>query len=114
MRTLIILTLLLAACGSNRSTDDPVSPEIGQTALEAEATITPTAEPTPALLDDPGPTEEPTPALIDDPSPTEEPAQEEAAIGPPPAFSDQLRATDPQTVAIGQGRPQVIEFFAFW
>lgn len=100
MRTLIILTLLLAACGSSRSTDDPVSPEIGQTALEAEATITPTAEPTPAL--------------IDDPSPTEEPAQEEAAIGPPPAFSDQLRATDPQTVAIGQGRPQVIEFFAFW
>lgn len=100
MRTLIILTLLLAACGSSRSTDDPVIPETGQTALDAAATITPTAEPTPALLDDPGP--------------TEEPAQEEAAIGPPPAFSDQLRATDPQTVAIGQGRPQVIEFFAFW
>lgn len=98
MRTLIILTLLLAACGSSR--DDRVIPEIGQTTLDAEATITPTAEPTPALIDDPGP--------------TEEPAQEEAAIGPPPAFSDQLRATDPQTVAIGQGRPQVIEFFAFW
>lgn len=98
MRILIILTLLLAACGSSQ--DDPVIPEIGQTTLDAEATITPTAEPTPALIDGPGP--------------TEEPAQEEAAIGPPPAFSDQLRATDPQTVAIGQGRPQVIEFFAFW
>lgn len=108
MRTLIILILLLAACGSSRSTDDPVIPEIGQTALDAEATITPNAEATIT------PTAEPTPALIDDPGPTEEPAQEEAAIGPPPAFSDQLRATDPQTLAIGQGRPQVIEFFAFW
>ena len=37
-----------------------------------------------------------------------------ADIGPPPEFSPNLRASNPDNVVIGNGKPQVIEFFAFW
>ena len=36
------------------------------------------------------------------------------AIGPPPAFREELQATDPATVVLGAGTPQVVELFAFW
>lgn len=37
-----------------------------------------------------------------------------ADIGPPPEFSPDMKATDPENVVIGNGKPQVVEFFAFW
>lgn len=37
-----------------------------------------------------------------------------AEIGPPPPLRTELYATDPATVVIGNGKPQVVEFFAFW
>ena len=41
-------------------------------------------------------------------------AEPMADIGPPPEFTPNLKATDPTTVVLGNGRPQVVEFFAFW
>lgn len=32
----------------------------------------------------------------------------------PPALKTALEATNPSTVALGAGKPQLIEFFAFW
>ena len=45
---------------------------------------------------------------------TEAPEPTEVAIGPPPAFREELQATDPATVVLGAGHPQVVELFAFW
>ena len=55
---------------------------------------------------------EPTPTA--QPTATAEPEPTEVAIGPPPAFREELEATDPQTVVLGAGRPQLVELFAFW
>ncbi len=44
---------------------------------------------------------------------TEAPEPTEVAIGPP-AFREELQATDPATVVLGAGHPQVVELFAFW
>jgi len=41
-----------------------------------------------------------------------EPEETDAAAEPPPL--GELRATDPGTVALGSGKPQLVEFFAFW
>ena len=48
------------------------------------------------------------------PEPTAAPEPTEVAIGPPPAFREDLQATDPATVVLGAGTPQVVELFAFW
>ena len=45
---------------------------------------------------------------------TEAPEPTEVAIGPPPAFREELQATDPAAVALGAGHPQVVELSAFW
>ena len=45
---------------------------------------------------------------------TEAPEPTAVAIGPPPAFREELQATDPATVVLGAGTPQVVELFAFW
>ncbi len=44
-----------------------------------------------------------------------------AACGPaatpeaaPPAANDDFRPTDPAAVSLAAGRPQLVEFFAFW
>ena len=49
-----------------------------------------------------------------EPTSTPEPEPTEVAIGPPPAFREELQATDPATVVLGAGKPQVVELFAFW
>ena len=54
----------------------------------------------------------PTDRAMAEPTPTAEPT--EVALGPPPAFREELEATDPQTVVLGAGRPQLVELFAFW
>ena len=64
------------------------------------------------------------------PPPTSAPAEPEPAPGEPPATlevtesempevaptsrGDDLHATDPATVNIAKGEPQLIEFFTFW
>ena len=43
-----------------------------------------------------------------------EPPTEEVVVSLPTSRGNELHATDPATVNIGSGRPQLIEFFAFW
>jgi thiol-disulfide isomerase/thioredoxin len=63
-------------------------------------TLTPTPTRTPFLT--PTPTITFTPSLTRTPMPV------------PPWVSVQLHATDPRTVQLAAGKPQLIEFFAFW
>ena len=63
-------------------------------------TLTPTPTRTPFLT--------PTPTITFTPSPTRTP------LPVPPWVSVQLHATDPRTVQLAAGKPQLIEFFAFW
>ncbi len=84
----LVLALALSGCNAITSEEAPAAAEEVAQATEVpaveEATATPEPEPT------------------------------EVAIGPPPAFSEDLKATDPETVVLGAGHPQVLEFFAFW
>ena len=97
----VVLALALSGCGPIAGDDGPAGGE-----QAAQATEQPAAEPTATAV------EEPTATV--DPTATPEPEPTEVAIGPPPAFREEIIATDPQTVVLGQGHPQVIEFFAFW
>lgn len=101
----VVLALALSGCGPIAGDDGPAGGEQVAQATE-QATEQPAAEPTATAVEEPTPTVEPTA--------TPEPEPTEVAIGPPPAFREEIIATDPQTVALGQGHPQVIEFFAFW
>lgn len=77
----------------------------------APPTELPVAAPT-AL--EPVPENEAPPAEPDVTSETEQP---EAAAPAPTATVDvspNLRATDPSTVSLAAGHPQLVEFFAFW
>ena len=87
---LILLALALTGCSAISSEEAPAS----DSEQVAQATAEPVAEPTTA------------------PTPVVEPT--EVALGPPPAFHEELQATDPQTVVLGAGRPQLVELFAFW
>lgn len=89
----VVLALALSGCGPFADDDGPAGGE-----QVAQATEQPAAEPTATV----------------EPTATPEPEPTEVAIGPPPAFREEIIATDPQTVVLGQGHPQVIEFFAFW
>jgi hypothetical protein len=55
------------------------------------------------------------PAAVEPASATAPPEPQQAA-GPPavPAIRQDLAATDPTQVALGSGRPTLVEFFAFW
>ncbi|MCY4090426.1 MAG: hypothetical protein OXF62_06370 [Caldilineaceae bacterium] len=89
----VVLALALSGCGPIAGDNGPAGGE-----QVAQATEQPAAEPTATV----------------EPTATPEPEPTEVAIGPPPAFREEIIATDPQTVVLGQGHPQVIEFFAFW
>ena len=102
--TLLLILLALALSGCNTIAGDDTPAAGGEQV--AQATEAPAAVPTPTAIEEPAPTVQPTP--------TPQPEPTEVAIGPPPAFSEEIVATDPQTVALGAGRPQVLEFFAFW
>ena len=43
-----------------------------------------------------------------------EPSTEEVVVALPTSRGNELHATDPATVNIASGQPQLIEFFAFW
>ncbi len=101
---LLVILMVLALAGCNPVPGDG-APAAGGNQV-AQATEAPAAEPTPTVMEEPTATAEPTS--------TPEPEPTEVTLGPPPAFREEIIATDPQTVALGQGHPQVIEFFAFW
>ena len=90
----IVLALVLSGCTANPGGEAP--------AANGEEVAQATEEP------------EPTATALEEPTATPEPEPTEVAIGPPPAFREDLQATDPATVVLGAGTPQVVELFAFW
>lgn len=86
--TFVVLVLALVLSGCTAIPGDGASAEAGEEVAQA--------------------TEAPEPTSTPEPEPTE------VAIGPPPAFREELQATDPATVVLGAGKPQVVELFAFW
>ena len=94
--TLVVLVLALLLSGCNAILSDAEPAAAGEEV--AQATEAP----------------EPTAAAMEEPTSTPEPEPTEVAIGPPPAFREELEATDPATVVLGAGQPQVVELFAFW
>lgn len=95
---LIVLALALTGCSAISSEEMPAS----DSEQVAEATVEPVEEATA--------TTEP----VVEATATPEPEPTAVAIGPPPAFREELQATDPATVVLGAGKPQVVELFAFW
>ena len=94
--TLVVLVLALVLAGCNAITGDEAPAGTGEEV--AQATEAP----------------EPTATAVEEPTSTPEPEPTAVAIGPPPAFRENLEATDPATVVLGAGKPQVVELFAFW
>ena len=89
--TLVVIVLALVLSGCNAVSGDDPPAAAGEEAAQA--------------------TEAP---AVEEPTSTPEPEPTEVAIGPPPAFREELQATDPATVVLGAGTPQVVELFAFW
>lgn len=90
----IMLALVLSGCNAVSGDDAP--------AADGEEVAQATEAP------------EPTATAVEEATATQEPEPTEVAIGPPPAFREDLQATDPATVVLGAGTPQVVELFAFW
>jgi hypothetical protein len=102
---LVMLALLLAACAGPPAQSTPApttAPVAANTDVPTLAAVVPTeaGKPTEALAED---TAAPTAAAtaVEAPSETRTPRLE-------------LAATDPSTVSLAAGRPQLVEFFAFW
>ncbi len=92
--TLVVIVLALVLSGCNAVPGDDAPAAAGEEVAQA--------------------TEAPEPTAVEEPTSTPEPEPTEVAIGPPPAFREELQATDPATVVLGAGTPQVVELFAFW
>ena len=92
--TLVVIALALVLSGCNAVSGDDAPAAAGEEVAQA--------------------TEAPEPTAVEEPTSTPEPEPTEVAIGPPPAFREELQATDPATVVLGAGTPQVVELFAFW
>ena len=90
----IVLALVLSGCNAVSGDDAPAAAE----KEVAQATEAPEQSAT----------------AVEEPTSTPEPEPTAVAIGPPPAFREELQATDPATVVLGAGTPQVVELFAFW
>ena len=93
---LVVLALALVLSGCSAITGDDA------TAADGEEMTQATEAP------------EPTATAVEEPTAAPEPEPTAVAIGPPPAFREDLQATDPATVVLGAGTPQVVELFAFW
>jgi len=94
---LVVIVLALALSGCNAVSGDDAPAAAGEEVAQATEAPEPTAA-----------------AAVEEPTSTPEPGPTEVAIGPPPAFREELQATDPATVVLGAGTPQVVELFAFW
>lgn len=109
-KTLLTLGLLaafmLSACIPNTSAPAP-TPDSGGEPAAAPVQDDPAPVQEEAPTDAPAPTDVPTEAAEPEPA-AEEPVAVATSRGP------QLVATDPSTVNLASGEPQLIEFFAFW
>jgi hypothetical protein len=105
---ILSVALLLSACiVASTPSSEPASP-IPQAASSQEESPTPLAELDEFQgLDTPSPIVSPSSEVLASDSPTPEPAITITS-------SLDLHATDPGTVTLAAGKPQLIEFFAFW
>ena len=100
MRLQAVLTLaalLMTACGSTASPTQ--TPDGGAPTLTATATVYETAPP------------------VAEPNLAPVPTGTLTVTAPTPfatSRGDELEATDPDTVTLASGGPQLVEFFAFW
>lgn len=106
---MLALGVALAACRNAGSGSSPAAPASGSPPGVASTPVGVTA-PAPALA---------TATMGGQPSrePWESPTAHLATAPPAPTavvISEQLEATDPATVQLAAGKPQLIEFFAFW
>ena len=100
---LLCVSLLLAACAPAIApqTAQPEAPAQVAAATEKPRVTQPASQETPVVS-----AATDTPAAV----PTEEPA----ATPTRKPVKTELEATDPTTVNLAAGRPQLVEFFAFW
>ncbi len=124
---LLVGMLIISACSSQENTaltqEEPSPAEHSNEQLvEASPSESPeeliptaTAGEAPIITADDPPEGYPAPGYPA-PIPTADvdpyPSPEEAAAPPPPKIG--LEATHPSTVVLAAGKPQLIEFFAFW
>lgn len=121
--SILVLLLLPTACGAPEPSSAPppaaeAAPQAAPAAPQAKVAADTAAE---AVADDvagdvaaeAGDEDQVAEAAEVNPA-AEEPPATVADIGPAPAFSPDLKATDPTSVALGAGQPQLVEFFAFW
>ncbi len=102
----LVAIFMLAACVPEAA---PPSADPERAATEPSA-LAPTDEVQPTQAEADAPTAAPIAA-------TEAPAEAEATaevMAQPTSRGNQLVATDPTTVNLNSGQPQLIEFFAFW
>lgn len=134
---MIITLLLVSACSgpeaeSETSSADESAPAAEVQSAEAEPAAEEVTEAEPAEeevateeMAEEEVAETPAEEAVADAEATEPPAEEATAessedesataeIGPPPEFTADLKATNPDNVVLGNGKPQVVEFFAFW
>ncbi len=100
----LLVAFLLAACTPTA----PAPPPAPTTAAEPAA---PAQDPAPEAAEPP--TAVPAVEEADVPPTESEAPTEEPAVVVTPRGND-LEATDPSTVNLASGEPQLIEFFAFW
>jgi hypothetical protein len=99
-----MMVFFLSACATQAGPDQPAFQEPGSVAEEtAPATLPNEGE----IADDVVLTISPQPVEPDSATPSPVPA-----IQPTPRLD--LHATDPSGVTLAAGKPQLIEFFAFW
>jgi hypothetical protein len=106
-KTLLTLGLLVAFVLAACTPTAPAPPPAPTTAVEPAA---PAQDPAPEAEAEP-PTAVPV-AEEAPPAESEAPVEEPAVVVTP--RGNDLEATDPNTVNLASGEPQLIEFFAFW
>ncbi len=98
----LLIVFMLSACIPATPAPEP-PPEVAPAETTQEE-----APPVPAATEAEAPAAAPTEAE----APAEESAEEPVAVATP--RGNDLHATDPGTVNVASGKPQLIEFFAFW
>jgi hypothetical protein len=118
----LVAGLLLAGCATSGSPTTPIDVEPGQGSAASEPVLM-ESEPSEAGLDDNTAAQADTPTENNIPeeniSPEEDASIEEIATPtdqpvPRPTPRAELHASDPSSVTLAAGKPQLVEFFAFW
>ncbi|MEZ4709291.1 MAG: hypothetical protein R3A44_18935 [Caldilineaceae bacterium] len=119
----LVVVLLLAACGApepdgappnaGAAAEQAAPADVQQSEAAAAETVAETAAVAEEAAAEPADEAQVAEAEVDSPA-AEEVTDTVADIGPPPAFTTELHATEPASVALGTGQPQLVEFFAFW